>query len=622
VPTEPVRRRRPAPARRGSECRQPTIGSYALISDCHTAALVSHPASVDLCCLPRYDSAAVFGRLLDWESGGFWSIEAVGAANTTRDYREGTLVLETTFSAPGGECRLLDCFTMRQGGRRHPHRQLLRVAEGIRGRIELQTRISPRFDYGDLKPWVRNHGSNLYTAVGGAAALVIGADARLEQSGAHDLTGRFTVEAGERVRLSLVYLRPEDIDPEPPALPDAGELDRRLEETEKWWRAWSGRLAISDPYRPEVIRSALVLKALVYAPTGAVVAAPTTSLPEALGRKRNWDYRYSWIRDSQFTVRSLAEIGAEAEADGCRRFVERSAAGSAEALQIIYGIGGERRLPEFELGLPGYCGSAPVRVGNAAATQVQLDAFGYLLEMAWRWHLRGRSPDDDYWRFLLGLVDRTIDQWQEPDCGIWEMRGRPQHFVHSKVMCWTAVERGIRLAEACLRRAPLTRWRKAEREIRRAVEHDGYDRRRGVFVQAFGSDAMDAALLLLPAFEFLPYQDERMVRTTDAVRAELAEEGLIRRYRIADHLGGKEGTFLACTFWLSECLANQGRLHDALEVFGRANACANDLGLFSEEFDPGVRGRGTLLGNFPQGLTHLSHIAAAVALARALPESG
>ncbi|HWD09402.1 MAG TPA: glycoside hydrolase family 15 protein [Actinomycetota bacterium] len=613
--------RRTAPTSGAAEafpCAQPPIGDYALISDCHTAALLSRPASVDWCCLPRYDSSAVFGRLLDWEGGGFWSIEVDGAS-ATRDYLEDTLVLATTFSAPGGECRLLDCFTMRRGGRQHPHRQLLRVVEGVRGRTELRTLIRPRFDYGQLKPWVRNHGSNLFTAVGGDAALVIGGDAPLEPAGDHDLTGTFTVEAGERVRLSLVYLHPEDIDPEPPAAPDPDELDRRLDETEKWWRAWSRELDIADPYRPEVVRSALVLKGLVHAPTGAVVAAPTTSLPEALGRGRNWDYRFSWIRDSQFTVRSLAEVGADSEADGCRRFVERSAAGSAESLQIIYGAGGERSLQEFKLDLPGYCGSAPVRVGNAASKQLQLDAFGYLLEMAWRWHERGRSPDDDYWRFLLGLVDRAIEQWQEPDCGIWEMRGRPQHFVHSKVMCWAAVDRGIRLAEACLRKAPLARWRKAERAIRRAVEHDGYHRKRGVFVQAFASEELDAALLLIPAFDFLPYRDERIIRTTDAIRAELCEDGLVRRYRAADRLAGKEGTFLACTFWLSECLANQGRVHDALEVFARANSCATDLGLFSEEFDPKSA---QLLGNFPQGLTHLSHIAAAVALSKTLPESG
>ncbi|MGH2718535.1 MAG: glycoside hydrolase family 15 protein, partial [Actinomycetota bacterium] len=585
--------------KRASPCRQPHIGDYAVISDCHTAALVSGPASVDWCCLPRYDAGAVFGRLLDWEGGGHWSIGAAGDARTTRDYLEGTLVLATTFSAPGGECRLLDCFTMRPGGREHPHRQLLRVVEGVRGRIDMTTRISPRFDYAELKPWMRNHGSNVFTAVGGDAALLIGGDAPLALDGAHDLAGTFSVEAGERVRLSLVYLRPDEIDPDPPEVPENEELDRRLNETVKWWRAWSGRLSMPEPYRPEVVRSAVVLKALVYAPTGAVVAAPTTSLPEAIGRGRNWDYRFSWIRDSQFTVRSLAEVGAEAEADGCRRFVERSAAGSAEALQIMFGVGGERRLPEFELGLAGYCGSRPVRIGNAASSQLQLDAFGYLLEMAWRWHERGRSPDDDYWRFLLGLVDLAIEQWQEPDCGIWEMRGRPQHFVHSKVMCWAAVERGIRLAKACLRQAPLARWQKAERQIRRAVEHEGYDRKRGVFVQAFGSEDLDAALLLLPVFDFLPYRDERIVRTTDAVRAELCQDGLVRRYRSADRIGGKEGAFLPCTFWLAECLANQGRVNDAQEVFARANSCASDLGLFSEEYDPKQR---RLLGNFPQGL--------------------
>jgi GH15 family glucan-1,4-alpha-glucosidase len=597
-------------------CGQPPIGDYALLSDCHSAALVSRSGSIDWCCLPRFDAGSAFGRLLDWEGGGCWSLGPVGEHTASREYVEGTLVLVTTFSAPGAECRLTDCFTVHEGGARHPYRQLLRVVDGVRGTMELATLVQARFDYGGVKPWLRHHGGNLFSVVGGDDALVVGGDVALSMADHHDLEGSITIRAGERMRLSVSYADPADIDPQPPPLPRADELDGRLSETIDWWKAWSRQVQVAEPYLGEVKRSALVLKALVYAPTGAIAAAATTSLPESLGHGRNWDYRYSWIRDSQFTVRSLTEVSCDTEADGFRRFVQRSAAGSADALQIMYGVSGERRLTEVELDLPGYCGSRPVRVGNGASTQLQLDVFGYLVDMAWRWHQRGRSPDDDYWRFLISLVDRAIELWAEPDCGIWEMRGQPQHFVHSKVMCWTAVARGVALATECLRQAPLTRWQAAERRIRRAIERDGYDKQRGIFVQAFGSTELDAALLLLPAVDFVAYDDERMVRTTDAIRAELSDGGLVRRYRGADRLGGREGTFLACSFWLSECLVRQGRLPEAREVFEAANACANDLGLFSEEFDPASR---TALGNFPQGLTHLSHITAAVALARATP---
>jgi GH15 family glucan-1,4-alpha-glucosidase len=595
----------------------PPIGDYAIISDCHTAALVSSSASIDWCCFPRFDGGPAFGRLVDWERGGCWRIDPVLEDHrSSREYLDDTLVLATTFSAPGGECRLIDCFTMREGGADRPHRQLLRVVEGVRGSMELRTVIQPRFDYGGVKPWIRLHGPNLYTAIGGNDALVIGGDVDLEGADGHDLVATFAIQAGERVRFSASYAAPEEIDPDPPPLPTPEELDARLDETIAWWRGWAKQIRINQPYHSESVRSAMVLKALVYAPTGAMVAAPTTSLPESIGHGRNWDYRFSWIRDSQFTIRSLTELGCTGESDGFRRFVERSAAGSVESLQIMYGVGGERRLVEFELDLDGYRSSRPVRVGNAASQQQQLDVFGYLLDLAWRWHQRGHSPDDDYWRFLVSLVDRVLALWKQPDCGIWEMRGKPQHFVHSKVMCWAAVDRGIRLAKQCLRQAPLERWERAAAAIRRSVEAEGYDKERGIFVQSYGSQELDASLLLLPAFDFLAYDDERMVRTTDAIVEELDQGGLLLRYRAVDGLPGKEGVFIACTFWLSECFAYQGRLQQARDAFGRANATANDLGLFSEEFEPASA---TALGNFPQALTHLSHIAAAVALAQKLP---
>jgi GH15 family glucan-1,4-alpha-glucosidase len=596
----------------------PPIGDYALISDCFSAALVSKSGSIDWCCMPRMDSASCFGRLLDWERGGFCSIGPEEESESFRNYLDDSLVLETLFKTGGGEARLLDCFTMREGGRGDPRRQLLRIVEGIRGRMDMHLLVVPRLDYGELKPWLRYEQEQRYSVIGGDDALMVSGDPELVPSGEHDLEASFTVRAGERVRLSIMSVRPEILDYDPPEVPDSQELDRRLEETLEWWRRWSSRLDFDDPDRPAVMRSAMALKALTYAPTGAIAAAATTSLPESPGGSRNWDYRYSWIRDSAFSMRSLARIGFTAEAEGFQRFIERSAAGSAEQMQIVYGLGGERRLTEVILDhLEGYRGAKPVRIGNAASDQFQLDAYGEVVNLAWRRHRRGYSPDDDYWRFLLELVDTAAERWREPDRGLWEMRGEPQHFVHSKALCWAALDKGLRLSEECMRRAPVKRWEKTRDEIRAAIESEGYDEERGVFVQAFGTKELDSALLLLPSVDFIDYGDERMVRTTDAICEELDRDGLLLRYRVdekdvKDGLEGEEGVFLACSFWLVECLAHQGRVEDARKIFDRLSSTSNDLGLFSEEYDTSS---GEMLGNFPQGLTHLSHIAAATAIA-------
>jgi len=595
----------------------PPIASYALIGDCHAAALVSRTGSIDWCCLPRFDSGSCFGRLLDREQGGYCAIAPVDEAESavTRRYLGETLVLETTFRSAAGEARLIDCFTMRRGGKQRPYRQLLRVVEGVRGHVDLAVLIAPRFDYGALKPWLRHAGVRLHSAMGGNDALIIYSEADLAPDGRHDLSARVTVHAGQRLRTSISYVEPAQLDAALPHAQDAGELDRRLQETIDWWRHWSARGELDGPDGAAVRRSAITLKALTYAPTGAIVAAPTTSLPERAGGGLNWDYRYSWIRDSVFSVRALASIGYAGEADAFRRFIERSAAGAAESLQIMYGVGGERRLTELRLEhLAGYRGARPVRIGNAAAGQTQLDVYGDLLELSWRWYQRGHSFDDDYWRFLVDLVDTVAERWSAPDQGIWEIRGEPRQFVYSKVLCWAALDRGIRLADACQRRAPTRRWRHERARIRAAVEDEGYDKERGVFRQAFGSNRLDAALLLLPSVDFVAYDDERMVRTVDAIRATLGRDGLLLRYDAQephDEDENSEGVFLACSFWLVECLAHQGRVEEARNVFERANATANDLGLFSEEFDPQSI---EALGNFPQALTHLSHLAAAVAL--------
>jgi len=591
----------------------PPIANYGFIADCHSAALVSKTGSIDWCCMPRLDSSSCFGRILDWDDGGYCQIEPAASYKTNRRYVDRTLILETTFQTESGQARLTDCFTMRRGGEHDPHRQILRVIEGLRGSVEFKLEIVPRFDFGAIKPWIRRYREHSHIAIGGCDGLLISSDVSIKMRHRHDLTATFTVGEGQRKRFSILHRPPENLDENLTKAPDTAELDRRLQETIQWWQNWSDKGRYSGPYAEHLQRSAIVLKGLSNAPTGAIVAAPTTSLPEASGGSRNWDYRFSWVRDSSFTVRSLVELNYIKEADGFRRFIERSTAGSADQLQILYGIGGERRLHEYEIGdLAGYRGAKPVRIGNAAENQIQLDAYGELLDLAWHWHCRQRSPDDDYWEFLVDLVNKVCDLWQKTDCGIWEYRGAPRHFVHSKVMCWAALNYGIKLAGELRRKAPLEKWKKARAAVRRAVESRGYDAERGIFIQAFDHPAMDAALLLLPMVGFIAYDDERMIRTTDAVRKALGENGLLRRYSDGgDGLAGREGVFLACSFWLVECLARQNRLDDAHRTFQRAFSVGNDLGLFAEEYDPEAD---EMLGNFPQGLTHLSLITAAVAL--------
>jgi GH15 family glucan-1,4-alpha-glucosidase len=594
------------------------IGDYAVIGDCHSAALISREGSIEWCCLPRFDSGSAFGRLLDAEHGGYCAVGPTGNDEWQfeRRYLEDTLVLETTLTGPTGEARLLDCFTLEGNPLETERRQILRVVEGLRGSVEFAARVAPRFDYGQVRPWIRRHGHRLHSAIGGNDALLIWCEQRLEEDPQHELGGRFSVGPGDRVRLVLSYSPPEQIDAGPPPEPDADTLDALLDGTVRWWREWAATVKLGSRDEPAARRSGIVLKALTYAPTGAVVAAPTTSLPEVVGGPRNWDYRYAWVRDSSFSSRAFAELGCVHEADAFRSFIMRSAAGHAGDLQVMYGVGGERRLRgDVVEELEGYRGSKPVNLGNDASEQKQLDAYGELVNLTWRWHRRGHSPSDDHWRFLVSLIDHAAERWSQPDCGIWEWPGKPDHFVHSKVLCWSALDRGIRLADECMRRAPTRRWKQARDEVREAVEERGYDHKRGIYVQAFDRPELDAALLLLPTVEYIAWDDERMLRTVAAIREELgAGEGLLYRYRRDDGLEGDEGAFLCCSFWLAECLAQAGELGEAREIFDQAVARSNDLGLFSEEIDPGT---GELLGNFPQGLTHLAHIDAAVALSQA-----
>jgi GH15 family glucan-1,4-alpha-glucosidase len=607
------------PARRFVEVRSaarpyPPISDYALIGDCHSAALISRAGSIDWCCLPRFDSDSCFGRLLDWKQGGHFTITPKGKAQVSREYVSDTLVLQTTYRSGRNIARVTDFFSMRPGGRQRPRRELVRIIEGVKGRMTFEVSVVPRLDYGDVKPWIFSGGRHSHFAVGSDTGLRIFGDLELEVVDSHDLHAEVEVHARKKVYLGLQFFLPEEANANavPQRHKPAQLLQAHLEETLRWWHEWSDKIIYRSGPGANIVRSAITLKALTYAPTGAIVAAPTTSLPERAGGERNWDYRYCWIRDSIFTVWALNAVGAASEAVGVRHFIQRASSGNAEELQVLYGVDGKRRLTEIELlHLDGWRGSKPVRIGNGAARQYQADMYGLLLEFAWQWDHLGHRPTPAYWQFLREIVEAAVANWASPDRGIWEVRSRPLHFVHSKVMCWAAANRGVSLAEKYGLPAPLEKWRAARDEMRAAIDKRGVDHKRGIYVRSFGSKDVDAALLLLPITGFVAYDDEKMVRTAQVISKELMQDGLILRYRREDGLAGSEGVFLACTFWLVACLAHAGQKQQAGRLFKRAVATGNDLGLFAEEYSR--RGR-QMLGNFPQGLTHLSHIGAALAL--------
>ena len=435
----------------------PPIADYALIGDCHSAALVSRDGSIDWCCLPRFDSDSVFGRLLDWRHGGHCAITPLARVSIRREYLRDSLILVTHFRSRNAEARLIDFCAMRRGGRANPRRELIRIVEGVRGNMRFRICISPRLDFGAVKPWIHPIGKKAFAAVGSNTGLMIFGNMPLELQGDHDLVAELTVRARQRWHLAIHYAPPEEIGLPSSGTHSAKALNARLAETRRWWRRWASKIVFAESKtRASVARSAIVLKALTYAPTGAIIAAPTTSLPERIGGERNWDYRYSWVRDSVFMVRALADLGCAAEADGFRNFIQRSSAGNADELQVLYGIDGKRRLTEVQLdGLEGWRKSRPVRIGNAADRQFQSDVFGMLLELTWSWSQRGNAIAPHYAAFLVALVETAIAKWKLPDRGIWEVRSAPRHFVHSKVLCWLAVDRGIALAKSGALRAPI-----------------------------------------------------------------------------------------------------------------------------------------------------------------------
>ncbi|HEY0848055.1 MAG TPA: glycoside hydrolase family 15 protein [Noviherbaspirillum sp.] len=594
----------------------PPIEDYALISDCHCTALVSRDGSIDWCCMPRIDDDSCFGRLLDWRKGGYFSIAPVEDYTSTRGYVPRTMILETHFRTAQGEFRLYDFFAMDGGPVEHARYDHVRILEGIAGEVEVRVEVSPRFDYGEIVPYIRHHAEGIYTATGSNQGLIIDSQIPLEVVQHRDLAATFTLQAGQRLRMVAQFQFPELVDKTLAAgLPGPDEIDEFFERTRRWWQDWTNRMRSPYELDAQTVRSTITLKSLTFERTGAIVAATTTSLPEWIGGERNWDYRFSWIRDSVFTVRALNELGFVTEADRFHQFIQRSAAGDADQMQIMYGVDGKRRLTEIELHtLEGYRGSRPVRIGNGAASQSQLDVYGELLEMAWEWHASGHGTEPDYWAFLVDVVEMVCRRWREADHGIWEVRGAPRHFVHSKVMCWAALNRGVLLAQENGLDAPVDHWIAVREELRATIEREGYDARRGVFVQAFGNAYLDSALLLLPRVGFVAFDDPRMLRTVDAICDALDHKGLLLRYNSPDGLPGPEGVFIPCTFWLVMCLAHQGKTAQARRYYENALACANDIGLFSEEFD--TEGQ-HMLGNFPQGLTHVSQIMAKLALDKA-----
>jgi len=579
------------------------IEDYALIGDCQTAALVSRGGSIDWLCLPRFDSGACFAALLGGPEHGRWLIEpAGGASRIERRYRDGTLILETEFSTDEGAVTLIDCMPPRTD-----ELDLVRVVEGKRGKVRMRTELVIRFDYGAIVPWVRKTDRGL-RAVAGADSLLITTPAPLRGENLKTV-GEFTVSEGERVPFVLLWY------PSHREMPASPEAEETLRYTEEWWREWSDRLTYRGPWRDAVERSLITLKALTYAPTGGIVAAPTTSLPEQLGGVRNWDYRLCWLRDATFTLCALAAGGYKEEARAWREWLVRTVAGKPSQIQTVYGIAGERRLPELELGwLPGYEGSSPVRIGNAAYGQFQLDVIGEVLDAMYLARRIGLDRDENAWRVERALAEFLESVWTEPDDGIWEIRGERRHFTHSKVMAWLALDRMVKAVEQFGLEGPVERWRKLRAAIHEEVCRKGYDAERNTFVQYYGGKELDASLLMIPWVGFLPATDPRMRGTIEAIQRHLTVDGLVMRYSPASGVDGLppgEGMFLACTFWLADNLAMLGRRDEAQRLFERLLSLRNDVGLLAEEYDPAAR---RMVGNFPQAFSHVALVNTAASL--------
>ena len=583
----------------------PRIEDYGLIGDLQTAALVSREGSIDWCCFPRFDSGACFAALLGEPDDGRWLLApAAKVRRASRRYRSDTLILESVFETDQGVIRAIDFMPPRG---KAP--DIVRIVEGLDGNVPMRSELVIRFDYGHIVPWVRRV-DHARVAIAGPDGLSFRTPVEVRGRDLRTVS-EFTLAQGERIPFVLTWFPshedlPEEIDPE-----------QALSDTEGYWLGWAGSSTHLGDYHEEIHQSLLVLKALTYAPTGGIVAAPTTSLPEFLGGVRNWDYRFCWLRDATLTLLAMLNAGYREEAEAWRDWLLRAVAGDPADLQIMYGIAGERRLDERELEwLPGFERSRPVRVGNAASEQLQLDVYGDVLEAVYQTRVHGGAADEHAWSLMLKLLEWLEEGWRKEDAGIWEVRGPARHFTHSKVMAWMAFDRAVRFHEEFGREGPVKRWRALRDEIRAEVLAHGWNDEKQAFVQSFGSDELDASLLLMPLVGFLPATDERVVSTVAAIQRELTLDGLVLRYRpqedgSVDALPAGEGVFLPCSFWLADVLALQGKFDEARELFERLLDLRNDIGLLSEEYDP-VAGR--QLGNFPQAFTHLALVNTAIVL--------
>ena len=570
------------------------IEDYAVIGDTQTAALVGRDGSIDWLCLPRFDSGACFAALLGTHDHGHWQIApAAGGVASARHYRGDSLVLETTFRTPDGTVRVVDCMPPRD---RDP--DVVRVVEGVSGRVPMRMELVIRFDYGRSVPWVRRVDGRLL-AVAGPDALVLDTPVATRGEGLRTVAD-FSVDAGQQVPFVLEWHPSHD----PPG-PPIGAMEG-VEDTYRWWAEWAGACSDEGEWRDAVVRSLVTLKALTFAPTGGIVAAATTSLPEQLGGVRNWDYRFCWLRDATFTLYALMSAGYQEEAQAWRDWLLRAVAGSPADMQIMYGCGGERRLPELVLDwLPGYEGARPVRIGNAAVDQFQLDVFGEVMDSLHHARRIGIPPDPFAWSLQQALMEFLESRWTEPDEGIWEVRGPRRHFTHSKMMAWVAADRAVKAVEHFGLDGPAERWRRLRDAVKAEVCERGWDAERQTFTQFYGGVELDAALLLMPLVGFLPAGDRRVQGTVAAIERELCEDGFVHRYTTdggIDGLPPGEGAFLACTFWLADNYALAGRDGEARDTFERLLALRNDVGLLAEEYDVGARRQ---VGNFPQAFSHV-----------------
>jgi GH15 family glucan-1,4-alpha-glucosidase len=576
------------------------IEDYAFLSDTQTGALVGRDGSIDWLCFPRFDSGACFAALLGDRTNGRWAFMPTDAiTGTRRRYSDGTLILETEIETEKGAIRLIDFMPPRG-----ENPDIVRIIEGVRGEVALKMELIIRFDYGRIVPWVRKRNGSL-EAIAGPHGLVLRTPIKTR---GEDLTtvAEFTVREGDRVPFVLTWFASHKEQPRPI------DHEHALRDTTAYWKEWSEKCEDQGEWHEPIMRSLIALKGLTYAPTGGIVAAATTSLPEEIGGVRNWDYRFCWLRDATFTLYALMTSGYLDESRAWRQWLLRAIAGSASQMQIMYGVHGERRLDEWEVPwLAGYENSKPVRIGNAASTQFQLDVYGEILAAMYAAHRAGLETSETEWHLQIQLIQFLETKWMEPDEGIWEVRGGRQQFTHSKMMAWVAFDRAVKMSEECHCAAEehVGRWREIRDEIHRQVCERGYNAKKKAFTQVYGSDQLDASLLMMPLIGFLPIKDDRVTNTIEAIERELMWDGFVLRYRVevndVDGLPGGEGVFLPCSFWFAACLHLMGRRQEARELFERLLTLRNDLGLYSEEYDPRAKRQ---LGNFPQAFTHVALI--------------